>query len=809
MDFLNNIQCKNEPFASTTGEDRYISQAIRETLEKLTHSIRLGAGLHVVVGPGNSGKTTLLDQLSEKFTADSNTLVVTINNPEYSNLQDFFVDIAKVFRPLKKVTGVDNKKIQEAFNSFLYKQCQKEKKRVLLLIDNGQNLPDFCLQGLEDFYNHHTNCRRMLQTVICGEPSLQNTIKSIDGVSSRVVFTINLKPFSFKETKDLIQFHLGRAAINHESPPKLFTLLSQWAIYRLTQGDPKQITDLCHLIVLTLSIDNRKKAGWFQTLRCAKLLNPKRAKKLQLIRVGSLSSLIALMLVFGLWSEQLTTLMAPEPVRIPVAKKVAKPKFQPVETTKTEKPVEPAPEVAVEATVPPAPAEEVAVVSPQEDQIAAIIEKALEKEPGTSITIPAEKIVAAAPPVDQIAAVEEETAKPEPKTEFETVAQPAPPAEEVAVITPPEDKIAVITEEKEPVAEKPVTPSEPAMKITQIVSPAIKERRQVMPGDTFLVMIQKVYGEGHLKPHFINQVIAANPQLRDPDNLAVGDDVFFPVLKAKEEFPAVVQLVKPVAVADKPISRVSKRLDRELTPVDKPYLIGKLTVQPGETLGKLIRATYGPFSFNPDYTSKVLAANTHLKNPDRLEVGETVYFPDLPVTPEIGLPARPEAVNSRSEIPEFLGEIAAVEDETFGDMIRRIYGPYSFNDENVEKVLSVNPGLKNSNLLSVGQKIRFPTILVAITPEANKVWWARIITLDNLQSAYRFLRVYSKWSPPMLIIPSRGDAGQIVFNVLLQEYFDDKQTALKAINKLPASISSEARALQGLDSSIYYYWMKQ
>jgi general secretion pathway protein A len=322
MDYLNTIQCKNEPFASTTGEDIYLSQPILEALEKLTHSIRLGAGLHVVVGGNNSGKTTLLGQLSEKFSSDKDTVVLTINDPKYKNLQQFLIDIAGGFRTIKKASGADNKQIQGAFNTFFYKQCQKEKKRFLLLIDNGHDLPDFCLQGLDDFYEHHPDCRRMLQAVICGEPSLQNTTKALPGINNRIVFTVNLKPFSFKESKELIQFHLGRAAANPDSPPSLFSPLSKWAIYRLTKGDPKQIIDLCHLIVLTLVIENRKKADWFLTLQSARLLNPKRAKKLQLIRVGSLSSLIVLMLIFGLWSEQLEKIMAPEPVRTPVARKV-------------------------------------------------------------------------------------------------------------------------------------------------------------------------------------------------------------------------------------------------------------------------------------------------------------------------------------------------------------------------------------------------------------------------------------------------------------------------------------------------------
>jgi len=770
MDYLNSINCNKEPFAATSGKDSYLNKPFHEALEKLTHSIRLGAGLHVVVGANGSGKTTLLEQLSEKFSGDKNTIVLSINNPQYSNLPQFLTTLAGAFKTIKPPSGMEDKKFQEAFHTFFHKQCLQEKKRVLLLIDNGQTLPDFCLQALNDLYNHHTDCRRMLQTVICGDPSLQKKIKSINEINNRVVFTIPLKSFSFKETKEFIRFHLERAALTPDSPPALFSTSSQWAIYRLTQGNPKQIIDLCHFIVLTLFIENQEKANWFMTLRCANLLTPKRAKKLQLIRAGSLSSLIVLMLIFGLWSEQMQTVMAPPTkltAKYSVAKKILPTKPHPQEVAKVEEDVQPEPEKAQES----------AVVPPAEKEISTIIEEAIQREPEVAkevVISPAEKITAVT----------------------NDAAQEKTPA-------------GINVQEESGIETVPVVPGAvPVEEITKIISPAILERREVMPGDTFLVMIQKVYGPGHLKPHFINQVIEANPQLRNPENLAVGNEVFFPVLAAKDEMPVVTMAENPVAVAGETDSLVSKKLNRKMQPADSPDLIGKLTVQPGDTLGKLICGIYGPFSFNPDYTRKVLAANKQLKNPDRLEVGETIYLPDLPVMPEIGLPAKPQSVASRGETPEFLGEITAIEDDTFGDMIRNIYGPDSFNDENIAKVLAVNPKMKGSNFLSVGQKVRFPTILVALTPKTPDVWWVKIITLNDLQSAYRFLRVYSTWSPPMLIIPSRDDTGRVLFNVLLQEYFMDKKSAQTALNELPGSITVDAKALHGLNSNTFYYWTK-
>jgi general secretion pathway protein A len=775
MDYLKSIHCKKEPFATTSSADLFLSQRFRESFEKLSHSIRLGAGLHTVLGDDGTGKSFLIKLLLDKFGKDQSTEIIHISDPKFSGVDKFYNSLAGIFKGYKATAGASDKKLQEEFNTFIHKHCLAKKKSILLFIDDGQDIPDFCLQALDNFYDFHTDCRRFLQTVICGQPALQKKIKSIKSLNGRAALTVTLKKFNFRETREMINFHLEQAAVDNQPPPTLFTLPAQWALFRMSQGAPKEILDLCHLVTLTLVIENQSKAGWFTVLRCGNLLTPGRAKKLQAIRVGSLSSLVVVMLVFGLWTDDIKTFIEPpaRQVRRPtVAPKVTPPKSPPVKKALVV--VEETQEKAEESAPPPA---KVAVAVPPKEQ-------------------PAEERVAAVPPLQE---------KPE------ALEQPAPTMEkiplqllerDVAMVEIPEKPIPEEIPAEQEAVSVPAIPEQ--VQPVETVAPFIKERRVVKSGDTFLVMIQQVYGEGHLKPHFISQVIEANPQLANPHSLSVGDEIFFPELTK----PSAI--TKPVvSVATKSgESMVSKKLKRKLQPVDSPELIGSLSVMPGDTLGKLIRGIYGPFSFNPEYTENVLLANPQLKNPDRLEVGEIIYFPDMPITPEIGLPAKPNQVASRGELPDFLGEIIAVEDETFGDMIRLIYGPESYNKTNVKKVLDVNPEMGDPNTLSIGQKIRFPTILLTLTDKTPEVWWIKLGYMKDLQNAYRFLRVYSGWAPPMMIVPSNDTAGNILYNIVLQEYHADQEEAQAKIRTLPASITADAKAIHGLDSNTYYYWTK-
>ena len=687
MDYISSLQLKTKPFVSPSDSEIYPCQTIRDLTEKLSDNIQLGAGYQLVVGPEGSGKTSLLNQLAQKFSADNKTFVLLISNPQFKDMQQFLITVGSIFKTINAPAGFDDNTFQKAFNSFFYKLYKQEKKNVLLLIDNGQNFPDFCLHALNSFYDYHPDCRRFFQTVICGEPSLQWNINANKALNDRIFLTTALKPFNFKDIRKLIRFHLEQAATDPGSPPALFSIPAQWVIYRMAQGHPQKTIDLCRFIVLTLVIENRKKADWFITLRTAKMLIPKRAKKLLVIRTTFLASLILFMLVFGLWSEKIETMnlhwqgqLLQESVPI----KVLPQETQPV------KPVKVTQKSSLSERTREAP-----------PNISAILKETIPP------VIPAEEQIEGKVPAKKSAAVPNQ-----PEVKASTTEVPVPESAEVI--------------DNEDMAELKSVPE-----VEHLVTPASKEIREVWPGYTLLAMIQQVYGPGYLKKQYIDQVVAANPHLKNPDNLEIGDQVIFPAFYVQKE-------VKTLGV-----TRASESL--------------------------------------PDTKSD--------------QEPQQAYFPDF--------------TEKRVEPPEYLGDIITAPGEAFGDMVRRIYGPWSFNTENVKTVLAVNPNLKSPELLQVGHKIRFPTIPVTLTPKAEEVWWVRIITFDNIQSAYRLLRKYRKSPPPLVIIPSRNESGQVLMNILLEDYFMDKESALKAIQALPSVITTQAEALHGLSPETFYYRMKQ
>jgi hypothetical protein len=61
----------------------------------------------------------------------------------------------------------------------------------------------------------------------------------------------------------------------------------------------------------------------------------------------------------------------------------------------------------------------------------------------------------------------------------------------------------------------------------------------------------------------------------------------------------------------------------------------------------------------------------------------------------------------------------------------------------------------------------------------------------------------------LLIIPSRDDSGQVLLNILLEEYFMDKESAQQTIQALPDVFKAQAEIMYGLNPKTFYYQVKE
>ncbi|MGZ3607197.1 MAG: ExeA family protein, partial [Syntrophales bacterium] len=273
MDYFKILNLTKEPF-SNSPEPEFFFQSVKHVgcLQKLELAVRLRRGLSVVVGEVGTGKTTLCRQLILKFAAseDDRKQIEThlILDPSFTNPLEFLSSVAMIFG-VANSGGASEWQLKENIKNYLFAKGVDEGKIVVLIVDEGQKLPDFCLELLREFLNYETNEFKLLQIVIFAQKEFEQILKKQKNFSDRVNFYYLLKPLNFLETQGMVKFRIAKASDAGKSP-SLFSYPGLWALYLATSGYPRKIVTLCHQIVLALIIQNRSKAGWLLVRSCSR-----------------------------------------------------------------------------------------------------------------------------------------------------------------------------------------------------------------------------------------------------------------------------------------------------------------------------------------------------------------------------------------------------------------------------------------------------------------------------------------------------------------------------------------------------------
>jgi len=318
MEYFKILKFKKEPFSNSPDPEFFFeSRQHLDCLQQLELSVRLRRGLNVVIGDVGTGKTTLCHQLIRKFDREEKVETYLILDPSFSNPLDFLSNVAGMFlgEPISK-EATSMWRLKEKIKHYLFARGVDEGKIVVLIIDEGQKIPLFCLEILREFLNYETNQHKLLQIIIFAQREFTDTIKNLPNFGDRINLCHLLGPLDFRDTRAMIRFRLKRASENSKSS-SVFSYLAMWSVYRATQGYPRKIIHLCHRTILELIIQNRSRAGWFLVHSCARRALPGQSRKWQWATATAISCMAAAFLLLNLtpW---------PSKTRVPRAGKESK-----------------------------------------------------------------------------------------------------------------------------------------------------------------------------------------------------------------------------------------------------------------------------------------------------------------------------------------------------------------------------------------------------------------------------------------------------------------------------------------------------
>jgi general secretion pathway protein A len=275
MDYFSILNLKQEPFSNSPDPEFFFhSREHLECLQKLELSLLLRRGLNVIIGDVGTGKTTLCRQLIRRFAKRDEINTHLILDPHFLDAYELLTTVGKMIMGPKTKLGSNEWQIKEQIKQYLFKRGVEQNKTTVLIIDEGQKIPVFCLEILREFLNYETNEFKLLQIIIFAQEEFEKTIKKYANFADRINLYHYLKPLSFRDTRLMIRYRLEKSKETHKKID-LFSYPALLTIYRKTGGYPRKIINLCHHCVLAMIVQNRTKVGYRLVRSCIKRIFPK------------------------------------------------------------------------------------------------------------------------------------------------------------------------------------------------------------------------------------------------------------------------------------------------------------------------------------------------------------------------------------------------------------------------------------------------------------------------------------------------------------------------------------------------------
>ncbi|MBX3340795.1 MAG: AAA family ATPase [Nitrospira sp.] len=227
-----------KPFTLVPNPDfLYRGETHRLALTTLEYGILNHAGFVVLTGEPGMGKTTLIQQILAEHRNHFTTGLITNTHEGMETLLPWILlAFGQNDKNLDKLEGF------HAFQQFLGKEAAA-KRRVLLIVDEAQNLGANLLEELRLLSNLNKDKAPILQIILSGQPDLRQLLqrKDLTQFAQRVMVDYSLEPFKEEDSIGYIAHRLRVAG--REEP--LFTDEAARTIHRLTGGIPRLINQLC------------------------------------------------------------------------------------------------------------------------------------------------------------------------------------------------------------------------------------------------------------------------------------------------------------------------------------------------------------------------------------------------------------------------------------------------------------------------------------------------------------------------------------------------------------------------------------
>lgn len=236
-------QLKAKPFTLLPDpEFLFLGTRHKMAMSLLEYGLVNGSAFIVITGEPGTGKTTLLNRLLDQSRHQWTIGMLANTHGGFGGLMPWIT--ASFGLETKGKNEVD---LFHEFARFLEGE-QAAGRRVLLVLDEAQNVGSAMLEELRLLSNLNDGRRRSLQILLSGQPALRELLEGpgMEQFAQRIAVEYALEPLAEEEAIAYIS-HRVRVAGGRRS---LFSTLASRKIFALTGGIPRLMNQLCdHALV--------------------------------------------------------------------------------------------------------------------------------------------------------------------------------------------------------------------------------------------------------------------------------------------------------------------------------------------------------------------------------------------------------------------------------------------------------------------------------------------------------------------------------------------------------------------------------